>query len=100
MMGAGWLMIRAIAIRSQSVLKLCLTQCRIARKQDVGKPPTESGRHAVQERVGRFTGKWPCLGAGTPRKIYTGRLLGSNLPEPRLYLADEPQESPKDTLAA
>ena len=25
-------------------------------------------------RVGRFTGKWPCLGAGTPRKIYTGRL--------------------------
>src|SRR5271166_6640204 len=24
-------------------------------------------------RVGRFTGKWPCLGAGTPRKIYTSR---------------------------
>src|SRR5271165_2886753 len=23
----------------------------------------------ARRRVGRFTGKWPCLGAGTPRKI-------------------------------
>jgi len=57
--------------------------------KQVGKPETiHMSEKSAFRRCGRdlveffnntgwaFTGKWPCLGAGTPRKIYTCRLWG------------------------